>query len=418
MSFGNVPPANTLAGAGGYYAPAAPAALSGAGGGGGGNGDNGAPLTAAGSAVGPLASAAAPASLTAAAPPPGLPPRPPRHAFSVDQPTGGAGGRAATPGRAHRAGAGAGAPAPPSASPSPRLRPRARAPTLGASGHHLRRAKRSAYESLHLEVVENAAYRAEHAAQTHLDQVWRGLAKWSMCFALAVVTAAASVAVNYAVENLAGLKFGAALALLAKGRTGAAFVAYAAANVSLVAAAAALTARVAPEAAGSGIAEVKVCAAACCMLLLLSMVLRCMCVRETGQIRSGALLMPTCPQPTNNATTITIIHPITPPHNHHYNHTKGLPQRHRRAARLPAAHAARQTGGLRRRRRGRPRGRQGGPLCARRRVHRRAAVAGVRAGRGGVGPRPGFVPALVALACCPLVACLLCAPKLLSACNS
>jgi hypothetical protein len=64
--------------------------------------------------------------------------------------------------------------------------------------------------------------------------------------------------VNYGVENLAALKFRATLSLLASGRPAAAFMAYAAVNCALVAAAAVLTTQFAPAAAGSGIAEVKV----------------------------------------------------------------------------------------------------------------------------------------------------------------
>ncbi|GBF93681.1 hypothetical protein Rsub_06784 [Raphidocelis subcapitata] len=127
-------------------------------------------------------------------------------------------------------------------------------PPLGAA---LRRAQRSKYESLDYEVVENTVYRAETAARSHLDRIQRSAAKWSMCALLGIITAAASFAVNYGVENLAALKFRATLALLAAGRPAASFLTYASINCALVAAAALLTTQFAPAAAGSGIAEVK-----------------------------------------------------------------------------------------------------------------------------------------------------------------
>jgi chloride channel 7 len=59
------------------------------------------------------------------------------------------------------------------------------------------------------------------------------------------------------VESISGLKFRAALALLASGRPAAAFALHASFGACLVAVAAALTVGLAPAAAGSGIAEVK-----------------------------------------------------------------------------------------------------------------------------------------------------------------
>jgi H+/Cl- antiporter ClcA len=60
------------------------------------------------------------------------------------------------------------------------------------------------------------------------------------------------------VENLAGFKFWATLTLLERGLTLPSFLAYVAVNTALVGGSAALTVLLAPAAAGSGIAEVKV----------------------------------------------------------------------------------------------------------------------------------------------------------------
>jgi len=73
-----------------------------------------------------------------------------------------------------------------------------------------------------------------------------------------LITAAASFAVNYGVENISGFKFKATLTLLASGHALASFVVYCAINAALVLTAVLLTTQIAPAAAGSGIAEVKV----------------------------------------------------------------------------------------------------------------------------------------------------------------
>jgi H+/Cl- antiporter ClcA len=75
---------------------------------------------------------------------------------------------------------------------------------------------------------------------------------------IGLITAAASFAVNYGVENISGFKFKATLTLLNSGHAVASFAVYCAINAALVLAAVALTTQVAPAAAGSGIAEVKV----------------------------------------------------------------------------------------------------------------------------------------------------------------
>lgn len=76
-----------------------------------------------------------------------------------------------------------------------------------------------------------------------------------------VVTAFAAFCVNVSVENLSGFKFWATLSLIGRGHILLSFIVYVAINFLLVASAVLVTVRVGPAAAGSGIAEVKVCVA-------------------------------------------------------------------------------------------------------------------------------------------------------------
>ncbi|KAF8058892.1 CLC-D [Scenedesmus sp. PABB004] len=190
-------------------------------------------LLAAGGAaafeLGPRAPDAAGGACPGRAPPP--PPRLP-----VSSSPGGGGPRPS--------GAGARGRAPP---PAPPLR------TAGAGGAP----GRPNLESLDYELAENTVYRTDTAARTHLDHITKSGAKWSMCFALGVLTAVAAFAVNLGVENLAGFKFWATLTLLDRGQALASYAVYAGTNVALVTASVWLTTALAPAAAGSGIAEVK-----------------------------------------------------------------------------------------------------------------------------------------------------------------
>lgn len=113
------------------------------------------------------------------------------------------------------------------------------------------------YESLDYEVVENTVYRASQAAQTHVDTIANSAAKWSVCFFLGVVTAAAAFAVNLGVENISGFKFWATLTMMDKGWLFGSYCVYVSINLALVAISALLTVYVGPAAAGSGIVEVK-----------------------------------------------------------------------------------------------------------------------------------------------------------------
>uniref|UniRef100_A0A383VWF9 Chloride channel protein n=1 Tax=Tetradesmus obliquus TaxID=3088 RepID=A0A383VWF9_TETOB len=113
------------------------------------------------------------------------------------------------------------------------------------------------FESLDYELVENTVYRTDTAARTHFDHIFKSGAKWTMCFALGVITAAAAFAVNLGVENISGFKFWATLTLLERGQPVASFLVYALVNCVLIGVSVYVTVNYAPAAAGSGIAEVK-----------------------------------------------------------------------------------------------------------------------------------------------------------------
>ncbi len=80
----------------------------------------------------------------------------------------------------------------------------------------------------------------------------------SSCHA-GIITAGCAFAVNLGVENISGYKFWATLTLLERGQAFASYLVYVSINCGLVAASVYITVYYAPAAAGSGIAEVKVC---------------------------------------------------------------------------------------------------------------------------------------------------------------
>lgn len=76
--------------------------------------------------------------------------------------------------------------------------------------------KEERWDSLDLETVDNAVARATATADTAASAVWQSVLKWSMVFSLGILTALAAFAVNLAVENLAGFKFWVTLGLLTR----------------------------------------------------------------------------------------------------------------------------------------------------------------------------------------------------------
>ena len=102
-------------------------------------------------------------------------------------------------------------------------------------------------ESLDCEEFDSAARRAGGSA----------LGGWLVCLFVGVATALTALAINLTVENLAGVKFMTTSSLLVSHGAAASFAFFATINVSLAAAASAVTVLFAPAAAGSGIGDVK-----------------------------------------------------------------------------------------------------------------------------------------------------------------
>jgi len=111
-------------------------------------------------------------------------------------------------------------------------------------------------ESLDYEVYENEVYCAEQARRTTLRTLSYMSMKWTLCLLTGTLVSVSVFFVNYAVENIAAVKFSYTFALM---RTSylASFLVYALFNCGLVLLAACLVVFCAPAAAGSGIPDVK-----------------------------------------------------------------------------------------------------------------------------------------------------------------
>ncbi|KAG1653076.1 hypothetical protein FOA52_007509 [Chlamydomonas sp. UWO 241] len=112
-------------------------------------------------------------------------------------------------------------------------------------------------ESLDYDECDNVTFRSDQASRNAWSTLKHGALKWSTCFALGVLTAAAAFLVNLSVENISGAKFGLTLSVMEKSGILPSFLTYAAFNAALVMAAVSITVFVGPMAAGSGISEVK-----------------------------------------------------------------------------------------------------------------------------------------------------------------
>lgn len=106
-----------------------------------------------------------------------------------------------------------------------------------------------AVESLDFEAYDSALSRASRPASA--------ASGWAVCAATGCFMGVAALLIRLAVENLAGAKLRATSSLLRTHGAGASFLFLATFNLFLVVAASAMTVRVAPTAAGSGIGDVK-----------------------------------------------------------------------------------------------------------------------------------------------------------------
>jgi chloride channel 7 len=134
-----------------------------------------------------------------------------------------------------------------------------RAPHLLTISQPLKSNPTTNYESLDYDVIENVLYQKEVIAKTHQFFRKRDIARWAICFLIAVSVAVLAWAVDMGVRNVSFLKF-----FLANQVTDwcdncfwAPFLTYMASNVILVSVASALVVWIEPLAGGSGIPEIK-----------------------------------------------------------------------------------------------------------------------------------------------------------------
>ncbi|KAK1434674.1 hypothetical protein QVD17_00423 [Tagetes erecta] len=112
-------------------------------------------------------------------------------------------------------------------------------------------------ESLDYEIIENDVFKQDWRSRSKF-QIFQYLSlKWILCFVIGIVVSLIGFFNNLAIENIAGEKFVITSNMMLANRYLAAFLIFAAANLVLTLFATLITTLIAPEAAGSGIPEVK-----------------------------------------------------------------------------------------------------------------------------------------------------------------
>uniref|UniRef100_A0A5B6Z8H8 Chloride channel protein n=1 Tax=Davidia involucrata TaxID=16924 RepID=A0A5B6Z8H8_DAVIN len=119
-----------------------------------------------------------------------------------------------------------------------------------------KRSDGSSAESLDYEVIENYAYREEQAQRGKLYFAYYVAVKWFFALLIGIGTGLAAVFINISVENFAGWKFSLTFSIIQKSYV-AGFVVYILINLVLVFSSVYIVTQFAPEAAGSGIPEIK-----------------------------------------------------------------------------------------------------------------------------------------------------------------
>ncbi|KAL1536074.1 chloride channel protein CLC-d-like isoform X2 [Salvia divinorum] len=114
----------------------------------------------------------------------------------------------------------------------------------------------STVESLDYEVIENYAYRQEQAKRGKVYMAYSVVVKWLMALLIGIGTALAAVFINLSVENFAGWKYSWTFNLIQKSYF-AGFLVYTLINLALVLSSVYIVTQFSPEAAGSGIPEIK-----------------------------------------------------------------------------------------------------------------------------------------------------------------
>lgn len=111
-------------------------------------------------------------------------------------------------------------------------------------------------ESLDYEVIENYAYRESQATRGKLFIWYYAMLKWLFALLIGVGTALAAVFINLAVENFSGWKYALTFSIIQHSYFFG-FLVFALLNLALVLSSVFIVTQFAPEAAGSGIPEIK-----------------------------------------------------------------------------------------------------------------------------------------------------------------
>lgn len=115
----------------------------------------------------------------------------------------------------------------------------------------------SPIESLDYEIMENDYFKQDWRRGEKIQILQYVSMKWMMCFFIGLLVGLVGFCNNLAVENIAGMKFVVTSDLMRARRYTLAFLVFASSNFGLTLFASLITAFIAPEAAGSGIPEVK-----------------------------------------------------------------------------------------------------------------------------------------------------------------
>ncbi|KAL0345357.1 UNVERIFIED_CONTAM: putative chloride channel-like protein CLC-g [Sesamum radiatum] len=112
-------------------------------------------------------------------------------------------------------------------------------------------------ESLDYEIIENDFFKQDWRTMGTVDIFQYILSKWTLCFLIGVIVSLLGFLNNLAIENIAGVKFVITSNMMLARKFVVAFVVFASSNLGLTFLSSLVTALIAPEAAGSGIPEVK-----------------------------------------------------------------------------------------------------------------------------------------------------------------
>ncbi|KAL6519106.1 hypothetical protein OROGR_018426 [Orobanche gracilis] len=112
-------------------------------------------------------------------------------------------------------------------------------------------------ESLDYEIIENDFFKQDWRSRGKIEIFQYIFLKWILCFVVGLILSLVGFFNNLAIENIAGMKFVITSNMMLARKFAVAFTVFASSNLGLTLLASLITAFIAPEAAGSGIPEVK-----------------------------------------------------------------------------------------------------------------------------------------------------------------